>query len=67
MNYLQASIKHPGCVIELKCREVNAAHRVHERVPTATVPAIFIWPDQDAADTSDENDCVAKYWLLDDE
>ena len=59
MNYQQALIKHTGSVIELNYREVDAAHPVHEQVPTATAPPIFIWPDQDAANTADETDCVA--------
>ena len=67
LTYHQALNKHPGCIIELKYRRVDAAHFEHERVPTATAPAIFVWPNRGAADTADEKHCTAVYWLVDDE
>ena len=67
LTYLQAQNKHPGCIIELKYRMVDKTYFKCDQVPTETAPAIFVWPDRDAADRGDEKRCAAIYWLVDDE
>jgi hypothetical protein len=63
-TYGRALEKHPGAFIELKYRRVDASFRGHEKVPVATYPAIYVWPDKKTAETGSESECIEIYWLL---
>ena len=65
LTYRQALAKHPGCIIKLGYRKIDASYPGHDTLPVATAPAIFVWPDRRAAHSGDESRCLAVYWLRD--
>ena len=65
MTYRQALARHPGCVIELGYRKVDASYPDHKSAPVATAPAIFVRSDRPMADGGEERRCLAVYWLRD--
>ncbi len=58
----QAKERHPDCFLELKMRTTSDGIPEHEALPVAAMPAIFVWPDKQAA-AGDESRCVVIYWL----
>ena len=65
LTYRQALARHPGCMIELGYRKVDASYPDYEQAPVAAAPAIFVWADHRLAESGDENRCLAIYWLRD--
>lgn len=65
LTYRQALARHPGCVVTLGYRKVDASYPDHEKVPVGMAPAIFVWADHRLAQSNDENSCLVVYWLRD--
>ena len=65
LTFRQAMARHAGCIVELGYRQVDASYPDHEQLPVSKAPAIFVWSDRRAADSGDENRCLAVYWLRD--
>jgi len=63
LTYEQALSRHRGACIELKYREIDASYPDFQQVPVATAPAIFVWLDRAAANSGNEAETVAIYWL----
>jgi hypothetical protein len=63
LTYEQAKEKHPDTYIELKYKRVDSSYPGHENVPVATAPAIFVWPDKASSQNDDSANCIAVYWL----
>jgi len=59
----QAAAKHPDCYLELQMRTTSDGIPEHEALPVAKMPAIFVWPDKQAAAAGDKSRCVVIYWL----
>ena len=66
-SYRQAQAKHPGYKIELTYLPVDATFPAHGSAPTATAPAILVWPSQAAPADGDRTQPIAVYWLREDE
>jgi hypothetical protein len=65
LSYRQALAKHPGCRIELTYLAVDATYA--ESAPTATAPAIVVWPPGEDASADEKKVPLAVYWLREDE
>ena len=65
LTYRQALARHPGCVVELGYRKVDASFPGYEKAPVAAAPAIFVWADRRLAESGDQESCLAIYWLRD--
>lgn len=67
LTYEQALAKHSGCFIDLRYRVIDTSYPNHQEAPVATAPAIFVWPEEEAAKDGNEAHCVAIYWLRDED
>ena len=63
LTYEQALSRHSGAYFELKYRKIDASYPDFQQAPVASAPAIFVWPDRPAAESGDEAETVAIYWL----
>jgi drug/metabolite transporter (DMT)-like permease len=63
LTYEKAKEKHPDAHIELRYRGVDSTYPGHENVPVSTIPAIFVWPDKASSQDDDGVNCIAVYWL----
>jgi hypothetical protein len=67
LSYEQAVAKHPGCRIELIYMAVDETYPDYQSVPTATAPAIVVWPGQTAGTRAEPLEPIAVYWLRGDD
>lgn len=68
MTYEDAQAKHIGCYIDLRYRRIDSSYPDHEKVPVSTAPGIFVWRDRTSAlSDEDGSECIAVYWLREDD
>jgi hypothetical protein len=66
-TYRQACFKHQNAYLELKYRKIDTDGPYFKNTPVAEAPAIFVWPDQNSATDGEESECIAIYWLIEED